>query len=269
MIDLRSDTVTRPTPEMRRAMMEAEVGDDVYGEDLRSTIWSSARLRLPARNRAVRAHRHHGKHHRGQVADEHGQGSDLRFAGAPAGLRTLDGRLVFGLRDSRIQTGDGILSWDEVRRQIRPLNPYSAPTGLLLWKHATCTGERYTRCAWCAKSATGPLIGAWKFTWMARASQMRRRLLGMPVQELAAPADTVMFCLSKALGAPAGSILAGPAGLIAKAGSTANAWAAACGRWGAGGRRPDRHGRQPRKLHDDHGNARFLAEGLARIPGFR
>ena len=94
--------------------------------------------------------------------------------------------------------------------------------------------------------------------------------LGMPVREIAAPADTVMFCLSKALGAPAGSMLAGPADLIAKGRLYRK-------RLGGGMRQAGVLAaaglvaleESPAKLPDDHANARFLAEGLARIPGIQ
>ncbi|HMC57912.1 MAG TPA: beta-eliminating lyase-related protein, partial [Candidatus Solibacter sp.] len=94
--------------------------------------------------------------------------------------------------------------------------------------------------------------------------------LGVPVREIAAPADTVMFCLSKGLGAPAGSILAGPAALMAKGRLYRK-------RLGGGMRQVGVLAAacliamedSPRKLYEDHGNARFLAEGLARLPGVR
>ena len=94
--------------------------------------------------------------------------------------------------------------------------------------------------------------------------------LGMPVREIASNADTVMFCLSKALGAPAGSMLAGPADLIAKGRLYRK-------RLGGGMRQAGVLAaaglvaleESPAKLLVDHANARFLAEGLARIPGIQ
>ncbi|HEV2446214.1 MAG TPA: GntG family PLP-dependent aldolase, partial [Candidatus Sulfopaludibacter sp.] len=94
--------------------------------------------------------------------------------------------------------------------------------------------------------------------------------LGMPVREIAAPADTVMFCLSKGLGAPAGSILAGPADRIDKGRLYRK-------RLGGGMRQVGVLAaaclvaleQSPKKLFDDHCNAKFLGEGLARIPGVR
>ena len=102
MIDLRSDTVTKPTPEMRRAMMEAEVGDDVYGEDPTVNRLEEA----AARNRrqtsgAVRPHRDHGEHHRGEATHRTRAGSDLRFPRPHARLRVVHGGLVLRLRHSR------------------------------------------------------------------------------------------------------------------------------------------------------------------------
>jgi threonine aldolase len=93
---------------------------------------------------------------------------------------------------------------------------------------------------------------------------------GLPVREICAPADTVMFCLSKGLGAPAGSILAGPANLIAKGRLYRK-------RLGGGMRQVGVLAAaclvaledSPRKLAADHANAQFLAQGLARIPGIQ
>jgi threonine aldolase len=92
----------------------------------------------------------------------------------------------------------------------------------------------------------------------------------MTVCELAAPADTVMFCLSKGLGAPAGSILAGPAGLIAKGRLYRKRLGGGMRQVGvlaAAGLIAMEH--SPGKLHDDHANARFLGEGLASLPGIQ
>src|SRR6185436_8541705 len=94
--------------------------------------------------------------------------------------------------------------------------------------------------------------------------------LGMPVREIASPADTVMFCLSKGLGAPAGSMLAGPADLIQKGRLYRK-------RLGGGMRQAGVLAaaglvaleETPKRLFDDHCNARFLGEGLAQIPGIQ
>ena len=116
-----------------------------------------------------------------------------------------------------IPTERGLLSAEEVSRHIRPVSPYSAPTGAVAIEqtHNMAGGTVYpmrTVCEICdgahERGVRVHMDGARIFNASAA--------LGIPVHEIAAHADTVMFCLSKALGAPAGSMLAGPADLIAK-----------------------------------------------------
>ncbi|HLH17389.1 MAG TPA: GntG family PLP-dependent aldolase [Bryobacteraceae bacterium] len=272
MIDLRSDTVTKPTPAMRRAMAEAEVGDDVYGEDptvnllerrAAEVAGKEAALFVPTGTMgntiAVKLHTEHGQE---VIADSRAHVLDYELSM----VAWFSGCVI-----RAIQTEDGILSWSEIERQIRPLNPYSAPTGLVTVEntHNMHGGTVYpmsTLREICAgaheRGLKVHLDGARIFNAAAA--------LGMPVREIAAPADTVMFCLSKGLGAPAGSILAGPAPLIAKGRlyrkrlgggmRQAGVLAAAC---------LVALDESPRRLFDDHCNAKFLAEGLARIPGIR
>ena len=270
MIDLRSDTVTKPTPEMRRAMMEAEVGDDVYGEDPTVNHLERRAAEIAGKEAALFVPTGTmGNTIAVKLLTEHGQEviCDSR-------AHVLDYELSMvawfsGCVIRAIPTADGILSWDEVRRQIRPLSPYSAPTGLIAIEnthnmhggtvypmrtvHEICGGAH-------ERGLRVHMDGARIFNAAAA--------LGMPVREIAAPADTVMFCLSKGLGAPAGSILAGPAALIAEGRLYRK-------RLGGGMRQVGVLAAacliamedSPRKLHDDHLNAKFLAEGLARIPG--
>jgi threonine aldolase len=272
MIDLRSDTVTKPTPEMRRAMMEAEVGDDVYGEDptvnhleqrAAEVAGKEAALFVPTGTMgntiAVKLLTEHGQE---VIADSRAHLLDYELSM----IAWFSGCVI-----RAIQTLDGILSWGEVRRQIRPLSPYSAPTGLIAIEnthnmhggtvypmrtiHEICNGAH-------ERGLRVHMDGARIFNAAAA--------LGMPVCEIAAPADTVMFCLSKGLGAPAGSILAGPAALMAKGRLYRK-------RLGGGMRQVGVLAAacliamedSPRKLHDDHRNAKFLAEGLAELPGVR
>jgi threonine aldolase len=170
-----------------------------------------------------------------------------------------------------IPTELGLLSWDEVRRQIRPVNPYGAPTGAVALEqtHNMAGGTVYpirTLCEICdgahERGVRVHMDGARIFNASAA--------LGIPVHEIAACADTLMFCLSKGLGAPSGSILAGPAALIDKGRLYRK-------RLGGGMRQAGILAaaglvaleESPAKLVTDHANARFLAEGLARIPGIR
>ena len=131
-IDLRSDTVTRPTPEMRRAMFEAEVGDDVYGEDptvnrlesrAAEIMGKEAGLFVPTGTMGntigVKLHTEPGQE---VICDARSHVYNFELAM----VAWFSGCLV-----RPVPTGDGVLSWDDVRRQIRPLGPHWAPTGLI------------------------------------------------------------------------------------------------------------------------------------------
>ena len=272
MIDLRSDTVTKPTPEMRRAMMEAEVGDDVYGEDptvnhlerrAAEVAGKEAALFVPTGTMgntiAVKLLTEHGQE---VIADSRAHILDYELSM----VAWFSGCVI-----RAIQTTDGILSWDEVRRQIRPVSPYSAPTGLIAIEN---THNMHGGTVYPMKTVHEICEGAHERGLRVHMDGARifnaAAALGMPVREIAAPADTVMFCLSKGLGAPAGSILAGPAALMAKGRLYRK-------RLGGGMRQVGVLAAacliamedSPRKLEADHANARFLAEGLSRMPGIQ
>ena len=269
-IDLRSDTVTKPTPAMRQAMFEAEVGDDVYREDptvnrlearAAEIIGKEAALFVPTGTMgntiAIKLLTEHGQE---VVCDSRAHLMDYELSM----VAWFSGCVL-----RAIPTGRGILSWEEVRRHIRPLSPYSAPTGAVCIEqtHNMAGGNVYpmrTVCEICdgahERGVRVHMDGARIFNAAAA--------LGIPVHTIAAPADTVMFCLSKGLGAPVGSILAGPADLIAKGRLYRK-------RLGGGMRQAGvlaaaglvALDESPAKLAVDHANARFLAQGLARIPG--
>jgi threonine aldolase len=270
MIDLRSDTVTKPTAAMRRAMMEAEVGDDVYGEDPTVNRLEERAAELTGKQAALFVPTGTmGNTVAVKLLTEHGQEV---ICDSRAHLLDYEMSMVAwfsGCIIRAIPTTDGILSWDEVRRLIKPLNPYSAPTGLVcienthnMWGgavypmetiHEICDGVH-------ERGLKVHLDGARIFN-AAEAT-------GMPVIDICAPADTVMFCLSKGLGAPAGSMLAGPANLIAKGRLYRK-------RLGGGLRQVGVLAaaglvaleESPPRLAGDHANARFLAEGFARVEG--
>jgi threonine aldolase len=270
MIDLRSDTVTKPTPAMRRAMMEAEVGDDVYGEDPTVNRLEARAAQIAGKEAALFVPTGTmGNTIAVKLLTEHGQEviCDSR-------AHMLDYEMCMvawfsGCLIRPIATEDGVLSWDQVRRLIKPVNPYSAPTGLVEIEntHNMAGGSVYpmkTVREICdgahARGVKVHMDGARIFNAAAA--------LGMPVKEIAASADTLMFCLSKGLGAPAGSILAGPAGLIARGRLYRK-------RLGGGMRQVGvlaaaclvALDESPRRLEDDHRNARFLADSLARMAG--
>ena len=270
MIDLRSDTVTKPTPAMRRAMFEAEVGDDVYREDptvnrleerAAEIAGKPAALFVPTGTMgntiAIKLLTEHGQE---VVCDSRAHLLDYELSM----VAWFSGCVI-----RAIPTERGLLSAEEVIRNLRPVSPYSAPTGAVAIEqtHNMAGGTVYPMRTLCeifdAAHERGVRVhmdGARIFNASAA--------LGIPVHEIASNADTVMFCLSKALGAPAGSMLAGPADLIAKGrlyrkrlggGMRQSGILAAAGLVALE--------ESPAKLLVDHANARFLAEGLARIPG--
>ncbi|MCX6637518.1 MAG: beta-eliminating lyase-related protein, partial [Acidobacteria bacterium] len=131
-IDLRSDTVTRPTPAMRRAMFEAEVGDDVYGEDptvnrleIRAAeiLGKEAGLFVPTGTM--------GNTIGCKMLTQHGQEV---ICEARAHILNYELSMLAwfsGCLARPIHADRGILSWDQIRREIRPLGPHAAPTGLI------------------------------------------------------------------------------------------------------------------------------------------
>jgi len=272
MIDLRSDTVTKPTPAMRRAMFEAEVGDDVYREDPTVNRLEERAAEIAGKPAALFVPTGTmGNTIAIKLLTEHGQEV---ICDSRAHLLDYELSMVAwfsGCVIRAIPTERGLLSAEEVRRSLRPVSPYSAPTGAVAIEqtHNMAGGTVYpmrTVCEICdAAHQRGVRVhmdGARIFNASAA--------LGLPVHEIASRADTVMFCLSKALGAPAGSMLAGPADLIAKGRLYRK-------RLGGGMRQAGILAAaglialedSPAKLPVDHANARFLAEGLARIPGIQ
>lgn len=272
MIDLRSDTVTKPTPAMRRAMMEAEVGDDVYGEDptvnrleqrAAEITGKEAALFVPSGTMgntiAVKLHTEHGQE---VICDSrsHVLNYELAMMAWFAGCVARP-----------IPTPDGILAWEQIRREIRPLGPHWAPTGLIEIEnthniaggtvyplptiHEICDGAH-------ALGLKVHMDGARVFNASAAT--------GVPVREIVARVDTVMVCVSKALGAPVGSLLAGTAEAIARGRLYRKRLGGAMRQAGvlaAAGLIALEE--TPHCLPLDHANARFLAEGLARIPGIK
>jgi threonine aldolase len=275
MIDLRSDTVTKPTPEMRRAMAEAEVGDDVYGEDptvnrlqerAAEIFEKEAAIFVPTGSMgnqiAVKLHTSPGME---VVIEERGHIYNYEMAAMSAVAGTL-------ARPVRSQDGTGILNWDEIETGIHHGGAYYvAPTGLIALEnsHNLAGGSVYTRerteeiCERAhALSLPVHLDGARIFNAAAA--------LNEPVASLARPADSVMFCLSKALGAPVGSMLLGTRSFIEEA----RRWRKILG----GGMRQAgvlaaagliALEESPKRLEEDHKHARRLAEGLAEIDGIR
>lgn len=219
-IDLRSDTVTKPTPEMREAMAKAEVGDDVYGDDptvnrlqemAAEMMGKEAGLFVPSGTMgnlaAILTHCQRGD----EVIIGQLNHSFLFEAG---GMSVLGGVNSFQLKNQP----DGSLLLDDVEAAIRPDDPHDPITRLVCLEntHNRCGGTvqtpDYTRQV--SKLARDHglkvhLDGARIFNAAAA--------LGLPARELAAPVDSVTFCLSKGLSAPVGSVLCGERSFIRRA----------------------------------------------------
>jgi threonine aldolase len=269
-VDLRSDTVTRPTPAMRRAMFEAEVGDDVYGEDPTANklqaraaeiFGREAALFVPTGSMgnaiAIKTWTHHGQ----EVVCE---------TGAHINQYELSSMsFLAGCLPRTVAAPDGILSWDLVEPLLHVKTPHKADTGLVAMENThNVAGGTVTPVAVmediCDRShALGlpvHLDGARIFNASI--------VLGRSVAEITRKFDSVMFCLSKGLGAPVGSMLVGSRDFIQKAHNYRKVFGGGMRQVGvlaAAGLVALEE--TPKRLHIDHENARYLAEGLAALPG--
>lgn len=271
-IDLRSDTVTRPSARMREAMANAEVGDDVYGEDptvnlleqhAAELLGKEAALFVPTGTMgntiAVKLHTRHGEE---VLCDVRAHILDWELSM----LAWFSGCLV-----RPVSTQDGILTWERIEPALRSFGPHNAPTTLISLEntHNMAGGTVY------------PLEVIDDICERAHDRGIKVHMDGArifnasvatntPVARIARDMDSIMFCLSKGLGAPVGSMLAGTrdtiaqgrlyrkrlgggmrqAGVLAAAGLIALA-------------------ESPARLNEDHENARFLAGKLAQLPGIQ
>jgi threonine aldolase len=270
MIDLRSDTVTRPTAAMRAAMANAEVGDDVYGEDptinkLQETaaeiFGREAALFVPTGSMgnsiAIRIHTRHGQEvlceSRAHILDWE-MAMLAQFSGCVARTVAAD---------------RGILTWAHIRPAIAPKIYYKAQTGLISLENShnmaggTVTPLPVMEEIWAGAKQVGlpvHLDGARVFN--------AATALGIGVAELTRGFDSVSFCLSKGLGAPVGSILVGSKAFIDEArihrkslggGMRQAGVLAAAGLIALT--------EMTKRLDEDHANARLLADAVAGVPG--
>jgi threonine aldolase len=270
-IDLRSDTVTRPTPAMRQAMAEAQVGDDVFGDDptvnrlqavAAEMLGKEAALFVPSGTMgnlaAVLSHCHRG--------DEILLGDQCHTAMYEAGGVAALG----GVHPRTIVTRpDGTLPIEDIEASIRPDDVHFPITRLI------CLENTHNRCGGVALTAAYTRqVGE-----LARKHGLGLHLDGARIfnaaaatatsaKELAAPADSITFCLSKALCAPVGSVLCGDGEFIHRArrarkqlgGGMRQAGVLAAAGLVALETMVDR-------LGEDHQRARRLAEGLRVVPG--
>ncbi|MGI8787349.1 MAG: threonine aldolase family protein [Pyrinomonadaceae bacterium] len=273
MIDLRSDTVTKPTAEMRRAMADAEVGDDVYGEDATVNLLQEraaeifgkeAALFVPTGSMgnqiAVKLHTKQGDE---IIVEERGHILNWEM-GTPAVMSGVTIRAVRAANDS------GMLTWTEIESAIHKNQPYYAcPTGLICLENTHNFGggsvmsaaETDEICDHAHRlDLPVHLDGARIFNSAVAQNET--------VANLSKNCDSVQFCLSKGLGAPVGSMLLGKKDFIEEA----RVWRK---RFGGGMRQVGILAaaglialtESPKRLHVDHENARTLAEGVANLKG--
>jgi threonine aldolase len=269
-VDLRSDTVTRPTAVMRSAMAAAEVGDDVYGEDPTVNRLQNRSAEIFEREAAL-------------FVPTGCMGNLLAIMGwtrptneviceqkAHVNLYELASMCaIAGATPRPVPAVDGILSWNQVEAALREKIYYDSQTALVTLEntHNMHGGTVY------------PTAVAEDICEKAHAAGLRVHLdgarifnasvaLGEPVSHMTRKFDSVMFCLSKGLGAPVGSMLLGSGEFIAKArigrkllggGMRQAGVLAAAGLIALE--------ESPKRVHEDHANAQYLAQGLAALPG--
>lgn len=267
MIDLRSDTVTRPTPVMRNAMAAAGVGDDVYGED--PTVNELERLAADMLGMEAAVFVCSGTQSNLIALLSHCQRGDEYIVGQQAHTYKYEGggaAVLGGIQPQPLEfRADGTLDLQQVAAAIKPDDNHFARTRLL-----------------CLENTQGGKVLPLAYLQHARQFVDEHKLalhldgarifnaavkLGVPVTAISHHFDTVSLCLSKGLGAPVGSVLCGRRDLIARA----RRWRKVVG----GGMRQvgilaaagvvalKQH---VERLAEDHANARRLAEGLAGIP---
>jgi threonine aldolase len=267
-IDLRSDTVTQPSAGMRAVMAAADVGDDVYGEDptvnrlealAAQMLGKEAAIFVPSGTQsnllALLSHCERGDEY---IVGQ--QGHTYKYEGGGAAV-------LGSIQPQPLDfEPDGTLDLAKVEAAIKPDDPHFAKSRLL-----------------CLENTQGGKVLPLDYLKRARALCDRKGLslhldgarvfnaavaLGVPVAEISGQFDTVSVCLSKGLGAPVGSVLCGPAPLIARArrwrkmlggGMRQAGVLAACGIYALQN--------NVQRLAEDHDNARRLAEGLAQATG--
>lgn len=266
-VDLRSDTVTRPTPAMREAMNRAELGDDVFGDDptvnalqdrIAALLGKEAALFVPSGTQSnLIASMTHCQ--RGEEAICGEMSHTYRWEGGGAGVLGSVAQLPLKHQP------DGSLALEDIRAAIKPDDAHFARSRLLCLENTI--GGKAVPMAYTAqatalardKGLATHLDGARLFNAATK--------LGVPAREIAQHFDTVSVCFSKGLGAPVGSALVGPREFIARAhrwrkmlgGGMRQAGVLAAAALHALEHHVDR-------LAEDHALAQRLADGLQGIP---
>ena len=268
-VDLRSDTLTLPTPEMREAMARAEVGDDVWGEDPTvHRLEAAAAARLGKEAGLFVASGTMGNLVSVVAHTQAGQEVVLDLDSHIYNYEVAGGTIVGHVQMRPVKTERGFLTPEQVQESLRPANIHIPPTGLVCLENThnrhggtCCTPEQIAAVAAVAHAAGVPVHvdGARLFN----AAVALRRDVG----EFTRPVDSVTFCLSKGLAAPVGSVVCGSAAFIERArrvrkmvgGGMRQAGILAAAGLLSLERMVDR-------LAEDHANARTLAEAVAVMP---
>lgn len=267
-IDLRSDTVTMPTEEMRQAMANAEVGDDVYGDDptinkleklAAEKVGKEAAIFVPSgtfgNQLALFTHTRRGQ----EVIIGKNNHIVVHEVGASA--------VIAGVQLRTLETINGVMNPKDVEKAIRVDDIHEPETGLICVEEAHGCGavvplETLKQIKKIAEKHSIPVHMDGARIFNAAVS------LGVDAKEVAACCDTVMFCLSKGLSAPAGSMLAGSKAFIDKARKNRKLMGGGMRQVGilaaAGIIALEK---MTARLHEDHENAKYMAEKLSEIPG--
>ena len=271
-IELRSDTFTTPTAEMRKAMADAEVGDDQYGEDptvdrleerSAEVVGKQAAVYVPSGMMGNLC----GVLAQAQRGDEVILGDMAHIHQNEMGAFTVLG----GIHARLVPNGDGLPALADIEAAFRPAQGMYPRTALVCLEnsHNNCGGTVLTAAQTRAVADLAHRLGAKVHLDGARIFNAAAAL-GVDVRELTQPVDTVQFCFSKGLAAPVGSILCGDAETVARArrvrkllgGAMRQAGVIAAAALVGLERMRDR-------LAEDHRNARALADGLANVRGIR
>jgi threonine aldolase len=267
-VDLRSDTFTLPTPAMRRAMAEAEVGDDVYLEDPTVNRLEKRAAEIFGKESAlfvptgcmgnlisIKVWTRHGDE---VICEERSHVNLYELASMSA---------IAGAMPRIARSDDGILTWKKIEAVIRPRIYYDSQTALVCLEntHNMAGGTLYPTaqvneiCAGAhAVNLKVHLDGARIFNAAVA--------LGESVADMARNVDSVMFCLSKGLGAPVGSMVVGSQEFIDKARVYRKMFGGGMRQVGvlaAAGLIALEE--SPKRLHEDHANAKYLADEVGKI----
>ncbi len=266
-IDIRSDTVTQPTPEMRRAMAEAPVGDDVYGDD--PTVNRLEQLAAELSGKEAALFVPSGTMGNQLAIMTHTRRGDAVICGRNAHVLVHEvgaSAVLSGVTLDPVDSPDDIIHPHLLEKAIREDDLHCPPTTLLCVENALATGRvvplEEMEAIYTAAKAHGLMVhmdGARLFNAAVA--------LGVPAAQVAKYTDSVMFCLSKGLCAPVGSMLAGSREFIARARKNRKILGGAmrqCGILAAAGILALTE--MPEQLETDHQNAAWLRQRIAKIP---